>query len=146
MERGSTADRSLSGFPGLTQHLAGAIHTVAKVIFRMQICSYHSPVSDPSTASFSFKAKDQNPPLAYKVQRPGPSSPLQPCLTPLSSAICLIHTPSCPRAVGCCSFCLESSPSTCFRELVSTNTSALKKIPLLQGLLHRVPGSGHVDV
>lgn len=68
MERGRTVDRNLLALPDLTQHLAGVIHAVAKETFILQICSCHAPVSDPSTASSSFRPKTNT--LTY-LQGPG---------------------------------------------------------------------------
>ena len=59
-----------------------------KVTFMLQICSCHAPVSGPSVASCSFRPKTNI--LAHlQGEGPGLSPPLQPCLTPSSSAVCL---------------------------------------------------------
>lgn len=149
MERGSTADRNLSVLPVLTQHQAGTIYTAAKVIFRMQICSYHSSLSDLSTASQSFQAKDQYHHLAYRVWGPGPSPTLQPCLTAPSPVIRLqtdwlpLRSPFLLPWGDCCSLCLESS-SVHFTELASPNASQFStQTSLLDGILPWVPATGH---
>lgn len=57
-----------------------------KVTFMLQICSCHAPVSGPSVASCSFRPKTNI--LAHlQGEGPGLSPPLQPCLTPSSSAV-----------------------------------------------------------
>ena len=88
MERGCTMDRNLLALPDLTQHLAGVIHAVAKETFILQICSCHAPVSDPSTASSSFRPKTNI--LTY-LQGPGAGS--QPTSAVLSHTFVLCCLP-----------------------------------------------------
>ena len=132
MERGRIADRSLPVLPVLTQHLAGAIHTAAKVIFRVQMCSHHSPVSDPQQLPAALRPKTNI--LGYPTKSRGLASvhlsSLVSYVSPLLPASrhigCLSgHLSSCPRANGCCSLCLGGPSSTHFTELAATNASDL---------------------
>lgn len=105
---------------------AGVIHAVAKVTFILQICSCHAPVSDPSTASSSFRPKTNI--LTYLQGLGAWSQPTSAVLSHTFVLCCLpLKTLAASQvlAYSCHGYgflCLEGSSSTNFMELATTNT------------------------